>query len=209
MRSFGDRAALAVSLTALVVAFGGTALASSYVINSSKQIKDGSVASADVANGSLTGADLKDGSVASADVANGSLTGTDLKDGSLSPKDFSGSVAGPKGDPGPQGATGPQGPVGPQGQSNVGLQVRTLTLSAGQSNSATAQCPTGSHIVGGGFNGPGPTSPGDLTTVPAVVTGSYATPPSSAAGYTAWTVSASAGSGAGASIQVFAVCSAP
>jgi uncharacterized protein YjbI with pentapeptide repeats len=108
-----------VSLSALVVALGGTALASSYVITSSSQIKDGSVASADVKNASLTGADLKDGSVATADVKNSSLTGADIKDRSLSPSDFSGSVAGPKGDPGPQGPVGPKGETGPPGPSDA------------------------------------------------------------------------------------------
>ncbi len=92
-RRWADHAALVVSLTALVLALGGTARATSYVITSSSQIKDGSVASADVKNGSLTGADVKDHS--------------------LSPKDFNGFVTGPQGLAGPKGDTGRAGPAGP------------------------------------------------------------------------------------------------
>ena len=125
MRRLGDHVALVVSLTALVVALGGTALASGYVITSSSQIKDGAVASADVKDSSLTGADLKDGAVASADVKNGSLTGADVKDHSLSPSDFSGSVAGPRGDP------GPQGPAGPKGDTGSTPQVPLFAVSSG------------------------------------------------------------------------------
>ena len=57
--------------------------------------------------------------MASADVKNGSLTGADVKDRSLSPSDFSGSVAGTKGDPGPQGPAGPKGETGAAGPSDT------------------------------------------------------------------------------------------
>ena len=49
------------------------------------------------------------------DIINGSLTGTDVKDHSLTPKDFKGSVRGPRGKTGPRGAAGPAGPPGPAG----------------------------------------------------------------------------------------------
>jgi hypothetical protein len=93
---------MAVALTALVVALGGTATAATVVITSSKQIKDGAV----------TGADVK----------NSSLTGADVKNRSLTAADFKGSIQGAKGDPGAQGAQGPkgdQGARGPAGAFNV------------------------------------------------------------------------------------------
>lgn len=45
-------------------------------------------------------------------IKDGSVTGRDVKDGSLSAGDFSGSVAGPRGDQGPVGPAGPPGPAG-------------------------------------------------------------------------------------------------
>src|SRR5580765_6919454 len=49
------------------------------------------------------------------DIINGTLTGSDVKDHSLTPKDFKGSVRGPRGKTGAQGAAGPAGPAGPPG----------------------------------------------------------------------------------------------
>ena len=70
----------------------------------------------------VTGKQIKDGTVRSCDVGNGSLTGADVADRSLSAADFNGSVRGPAGAPGPEGAAGPRGPqgaVGPKGEQGV------------------------------------------------------------------------------------------
>ena len=59
------------------------------------------------------------GIVNSLDVGDGTLTGIDIKDHSLTPKDFRGSVRGPRGRTGargPQGSQGPQGNPGANGQ---------------------------------------------------------------------------------------------
>ena len=117
MRSFKPSPSMVVAVLALVFAMAGTGLAAkSYLITSSKQIKDGVITGADVQNASLTGSDVK----------MGSLTGNNVRDGSLSAADFGGTlpsgVQGPKGDSGPAGPSGPagkQGDTGPSGTSRI------------------------------------------------------------------------------------------
>jgi hypothetical protein len=55
--------ALIVSVIAVVASCSGTALASHFLITSSKQIKNGAVTGADIRNGSVSAADLKPGVV--------------------------------------------------------------------------------------------------------------------------------------------------
>jgi hypothetical protein len=96
MRTVKSSPSLVVAMLALFVAMAGTGVAAtSYIVTSSKQIKDGAV----------TGADVK----------NGSLTGSDVKNKTLTADDFKGSLAGQSGAPGPAGPQGPAGPAGPQG----------------------------------------------------------------------------------------------
>ena len=83
---------MVVALLSLVFAMAGTGFAASFVITSSKQIK----------NGAVTGADVK----------NSSLTGSDVQDKSLTAKDFSGSVQGATGATGATGAKGDKGDTG-------------------------------------------------------------------------------------------------
>jgi hypothetical protein len=65
----------------------------------------------------VTGKQIKDGTISSADVQNGSLTSTDIKNGTLVQQDFKKSDApqGPAGAKGDQGAKGDAGPAGPAG----------------------------------------------------------------------------------------------
>jgi len=89
---------MAVALTALVLS--GTASASAALIVTGATIKDGTVASVDIANGSVARADLDLGVrklLSRAATAN------------------AGAQMGPQGVRGDVGATGPQGPAGPQG----------------------------------------------------------------------------------------------
>jgi hypothetical protein len=88
---------MVVAMLALFVALTGTAVATTSAVITGKQIK------------------------------NNSITGADVKNKSLTPRDFRGSVRGPRGPQGrpgatgatgaagAQGAQGPQGPQGPQG----------------------------------------------------------------------------------------------
>jgi hypothetical protein len=67
-------------------------------------------------------------------------------------------LPGVQGPTGPQGLTGPQGPVGPQGPAGIitGHQVvstalSTVTLTGVQSTTASATCPAGKRVFGGGY----------------------------------------------------------
>lgn len=80
---------MVVAMLALFVALTGTAVATTSVLITGKQIK----------NGSITGLDIK----------NKSVTATDIK----------GRLCGATGPRGPQGAAGPQGPQGPQGAQGI------------------------------------------------------------------------------------------
>ena len=133
MRRFKPSPAMVVALLALVFAMAGTGIAAkSYVVSSSKQIKDGAV----------TGADVK----------NSSLTGTDIKDKSLTATDFTGSVQGAVGPQGIQGSAGPQGIQGPNGAFGPVITRSVVggpTPDTGQA-SATAVCHADEVAVGGG-----------------------------------------------------------
>lgn len=77
--------AMAVAMLALFVALSGTAVATTSALISGRQIK------------------------------NGSITGLDVKNKSLTPRDFRGSVRGPRGLRGATGATGASGAKGDKG----------------------------------------------------------------------------------------------
>jgi hypothetical protein len=126
MRKFKPSPAMVVALLALIVALGGSAFATGYVITKSSQIKDGVITASDVKNGSLASSDIKDSS----------LTGTDVKDGSLVSRDFKAGQLpagqqGPRGDQGPPGTQGSQGEVGPRGPSDLYTGfTETFTMAA-------------------------------------------------------------------------------
>ena len=65
--------ALVISIVALVMSMGGTAVAAKILITSTSQIK----------NGAVTGADLKDGTVSTKDVKSGAITGAQVKGSSI------------------------------------------------------------------------------------------------------------------------------
>ena len=60
---------------------------------------------------------------------------------------------GPAGPAGPQGSQGPQGPAGPTQTLSV-QQVLSVAvgIQPGQAGTASAQCPTGTIVTGGGFD---------------------------------------------------------
>jgi hypothetical protein len=75
--------------------------------------------------------------------------------GAPGPKGDTGATGaqGPKGDTGPQGATGPTGPAGANGVSGYQLvSSGIVTVSSGATAFASAQCPTGKKVVGGGWD---------------------------------------------------------
>lgn len=147
MGRFAGIPTMAVALLALVVALGGTAVAATYAVISSKQIKDGAVTGADIRNNSVTGVDIKAGS----------LHASDLGDSARGPKGDVG-AQGPKGEPGPRGETGPQGPSGADGDSFIYLpdtRVRSemLTTDLGEEKSLTVRCQGDEVPISGGYAG--------------------------------------------------------
>jgi hypothetical protein len=135
--------AMVVACLALMLALTGTAVASSLITGAS--IKDNTVSSLDVTNGSLKGVDVKDNSLGSVDIQNGSLRTVDFAPGQLS--------SGPPGPPGQQGAPGQQGPPGNPGAPGLsGLELVTANSLTDSSNAklATVSCPAGKKVVGGG-----------------------------------------------------------
>lgn len=118
---------------AVFMAMAGTGLAAkTYVVSSTKEIK----------NGAVTGADVR----------NSSLTGRDVKDRSLTASDFRGSLAGPAGGPGPAGPPGPLGAVGPAGATG-------LAGAAGAPGPKGDTGPSGPTGPKGDTGPPGPTGP--------------------------------------------------
>jgi hypothetical protein len=130
---------MAVSLTALVVALGGTATAGTLIT------------SANVKDGSLTGRDVRDGSITRQDLAPAvrnlfasGTTGTKKEPPLVV-------LSGP---PGPQGPAGPAGPAaGGLSPSKVRLrQSETRVVQAGEDvQTAIAFCDPGEIPTGGGF----------------------------------------------------------
>ena len=142
-------------------------------------------------------------------------------------------ATGPAGAPGPKGATGPQGPAGPAGSGGSGSALTssvvqgTVESSAadpaiGTTVSATATCPSGRILLGGGTqvtSTPVPSAAGGTTTTTAKA-GSTATPQSGVAllssepsAARSWkgigVVTAPIGAAAMMSVQVSVVCGTP
>jgi Collagen triple helix repeat (20 copies) len=129
-RSLGSKVSpsLVISVIALVVSLSGTAIASSYIITKSSQIKP-SVRKA------LKG-----------------QKGTDGEDG---PRGLQGPVGAP-GPAGAPGAAGPAGTAGTPGLLGVvTVNGAEQTYQPGEYGGAPiAQCPAGSTVIGTGFDGP-------------------------------------------------------
>jgi hypothetical protein len=102
--------------------------------------------------------------VTGATVKDNSLTSRDIRNGSLTLKDFKGtSIRGAPGPPGPQGAPGPQGSQGVPGAQGIpGVQGPkgttdifyvdggVVSVNPGEFATASAYCPSGSVATGGG-----------------------------------------------------------
>ena len=142
LKSFRPSPALAVSIVALVVAMGGSAVAATTLLIHTKDIANGAVTTGKLHNGSVTNHKLANGSVGlnklnlklknelnTAATPRGIVTGPQGAKGdtgSQGPKGDTGSQ-GPKGD---TGATGPQGPAGPAQLESWSACTATLCLDA-------------------------------------------------------------------------------
>jgi hypothetical protein len=87
----------------------------------------------------ITGAQIKDGTVASRDIRNGTIGRADIAPAALS------SLRGQTGAPGPAGPQGQQGPVGPAGPAAqieyTAVYSAPAVVAPGQSGFAVALCP--------------------------------------------------------------------
>ena len=126
---------------ALIAALGGTSYAA--VTISGKDIRDGSVTSADLKNETIASRDIDNGSLTGSDLKNGTLTGSDIDDGSLQAEDFQAGQL-------PAGPQGPPGPQGPAGATNVVTRRTDVTIADGTVEFAAATCLPGDIAVGGG-----------------------------------------------------------
>lgn len=142
-----------MSMTAVMIALGGTSYAATLAKNSvgSAQIKSKAVKNSDLGNNAVTSGKVK----------NGSLLAQDFKSGQIpaGPKGATGApgLTGQTGLTGPTGATGPQGPAGLLGRVIVRRVDINLPLSAAPGTGGTpitafATCGPGEKIVGGSVN---------------------------------------------------------
>lgn len=138
-----------VATVAIFVALGGSSYAA--ITITGKQIKDTTVASADVRNNSVRGKDIRRGTVRSSDVRDSSLLAKDFMPGQLQPGPRGEpGTAGPAGPAGPQGPTGPQGPAGAAGVSGLERVVGSSANNSESFKSAVATCPNGKRLLGTG-----------------------------------------------------------
>jgi hypothetical protein len=186
----------AVAYAALFVALGGT---SAYAADR--------IGSDDIAANAIVAKHIKDGQVKSAEVGDGTLLAKDFASGQI-PAGARGpagpqGVAGADGAPGEQGPQGPEGPAGPQGpQGAPGLSGVVTVYADNFSNvvrleaSATATCPSGKRVIGGGAEVVSP--------FPERKTGLVKSRPDGSTGWTA--TGRTYESATGVNLSVYAIC---
>ncbi len=139
---------LALSMVALFISLGGVGYAAA----------TGSIDSREIKNNTIRGKDIRSGTLASSDVKNNSLTGTDVVESSLGTVPSAGS-AGTAGVAGSAGRAGNADALGgvPAGSYPSGVEivtaespVETADPAAYGAATATANCPTGKRVIGGG-----------------------------------------------------------
>ena len=153
------RPSTAISVIALCLAAGGTAVAAA------------TIDSGDVRNNSLRGVDVK----------NKSLTKKDFKGSVRGPR----GLRGPRGF---RGAQGPKGATGTAGATNVAIRAGTsATFSTATPGAFKAECQPGERAVGGGVDvsGESDTAP----TGSSIVTETFPTPKTPGATPTGWQTS--------------------
>lgn len=117
-----------LAVAAALVVFSATSGATAALVITGKQIKNNTVTSADIKNGSLGTSDLS----SSAQRA--------LK-GAVGP-------AGPVGAPGAPGAAGPAGAAGASGVSGYQLVTQSVVVAPSSGGQVTTTCPAGKRLLG-------------------------------------------------------------
>jgi hypothetical protein len=185
LRLLRQSPAMVVAMLALFVALTGTAVATTSALITGNQIR------------------------------NSSITGLDVKNKSLTPRDFRGSVRGPRGLRGLTGATGATGPKGDKGDkgdtgasgaTNVVVRTGAVTVLPENSNTtATASCQPGERATGGGWFMPPGTSSIETHVRDFGPTPETGTP----TGWQALVLNQAGGQTTNQNIQIFVVCAAP
>jgi hypothetical protein len=150
--------AMVVACIALLVALGGTSIATVY------NVPLGSVGTPQLQNEAVTSAKVRDFTLRRVDFRPGTLL-----------RGFRG-LPGPRGPAGPAGAQGPQGPQGPAGPQGVvsGITLRNATVSVdggvahnGEyvTRSIDRQCEAGERAISGGTGWSDDANDRELTTV--------------------------------------------
>lgn len=139
-----------VASLALMVALGGTATAA--VVITGRDIRDGTVTGADLANNTVGTKKIRDGSLLVRDFQRGQLprsqVGLPGAVGDPGPRGPAGAT-GPAGVMGPAGAAGAPGATGPSGTSRGFWAYSEPFSSAGQGKSVTLPLKAGLYIVTG------------------------------------------------------------
>lgn len=168
------------SLTALVVALGGTSYAAISIPKNSiggAQIKKGAVANSDLRSDAVTAPKVKDGSLVRADFAAGELP--------AGPRGLTGEP-GPKGD---QGLQGIQGLVGTTGPATVQHAQAAADLGDGLKASYDVYCPAGQQAIAGGVRGDDTVSEAtSVTSSRPAISATNSEPPANGEGFTGWRV---------------------
>ena len=128
-----------VVLALSVLAVGGGSATAAKLITG-KQIKNGSIKSADIGDGAVTSGDIRNGSIRAGDLAPGATS--NIANSVSAPP-------GPAGPAGPAGAVGPTGPAGPAGSTGI-AEIVTAEATDFNAGEAVANCPRGTRPVSGG-----------------------------------------------------------
>ena len=122
---------LAVSITALVVAMGGTGYAAT----------------------KLSGSNIKSGTITGKQIKSRSLPAGKLSAKAIAQLHGAQGPAGPAGPAGAEGPAGPAGPIGPNGIAALKtVQSAPIDLPVGVQKQASQPCPAGSVVMGGGIS---------------------------------------------------------
>ena len=149
-----------MSMTAVMIALGGTSYAAGLARNSvgSAQIKTGAVQNADIGASAVTSPKIKNGTLLAQDFAAGQLVPGPK--GDSGPKGTTGDqgVKGDKGDKGDSGAKGDKGDPGASGLAGAGLATTrhvqaAVDLADGAKASYDVYCPAGQRAIAGGGRG--------------------------------------------------------
>ena len=141
---FRPSPAMVVACLALLVALGGTSLATVSAV-----LPKNSVGTPQLKKNAVGTAKLKNGAVTSAKVKNGSLLAVDFKPGQL--PGGSAGAQGLQGPPGPQGEKGPKGDPGAPGLANVEYAWFMSLDAFATAKAASVACPSGKKVIGGGY----------------------------------------------------------